>query len=104
MSKCPNCSAELAQEYCSKRGQRRICPGDLSVRRFFRELFDEVANLEVKFKTVRTLRGLTIPGCLTVEYLAGRRQSYLIHRSRCISCAQPSFSCRRHWQGSTWLR
>jgi hypothetical protein len=31
----------------------------------FRELFDEVASLETKFKTVRTLRRLAIPGCLT---------------------------------------
>ena len=100
MSKCPNCSAELTQEYCSTCGQRRTRPDDLSARRFFRELFDEAANLDMKFKTVRTLRGLAIPGWLTTEYLGGRRQRYL-HRSRSISCAQLSFSCRRHWRGST---
>jgi len=61
MSKCPNCSAELTQEYCSNCGQRRIRPDDLSALRFFRELFDEAANLDMKFKTVRTLRGLAIP-------------------------------------------
>jgi hypothetical protein len=33
---------------------------DLSARRFFRELFDEAADLEGKFKTVRTLRRLAI--------------------------------------------
>ena len=60
MSKCPNCSAELTQEYCSNCGQRRIRPDDLSARRFFGELFDEVVNLDMKFKTVRTLRGLAI--------------------------------------------
>lgn len=31
----------------------------------------------MKFKTVRTLRGLAIPGWLTAEYLEGRRQRYL---------------------------
>lgn len=82
MSKCPNCSAELTQEYCSNCGQRRIRPDDLSARRFFRELFDEVANLDMKFKTVRTLRGLAIPGWLTAEYLGSRRQSNPIDPAR----------------------
>ena len=77
MLKCPNCSAELTQEYCSNRGQRRIRPDDLPARGVVRELFDQVANLEMKFKTVRTLRGLAIPGLLTAEYLEGRRQRYL---------------------------
>ena len=56
-------------------GQRRIRPEDLSARRFFRESFEELADLRVKFKILRTLRGLLIPGWLTAEYLAGRRQS-----------------------------
>ena len=87
MSKCPNCSAELTQEYCSNCGQRRIRPDDLSARRFFRELFDEVANLDMKFKTVRTLRGLAIPGWLTAEYLGGRRQRYLTPFKVYLVCA-----------------
>lgn len=60
MAKCPNCSAERTQEYCSNCGQRRIRVDDLSARRFFRELFDEAADLDVTFKTVRTLRWLAI--------------------------------------------
>jgi len=87
MSKCPNCSAELTQEYCANCGQRRIRPDDLSARRFFRELFDEVVNLEVNFKTMRTLRGLVRPGWLTTEYLAGRRQSYLTPFKLYLVCA-----------------
>jgi len=87
MLKCPNCSAELRLEYCSNCGQRRIRPEDLSARRFFRELFDEVANLDVKFKTVRTLRGLLSPGWLTAEYLAGRRQRYLTPFKVYLVCA-----------------
>jgi hypothetical protein len=87
MSKCPNCSAELPQEYCSNCGERRIRPDDLSARRFFRDLFDEVANLNKKFKTVRTLRGLAKPGWLTVEYLAGRRQPYLTPFKVYLVCA-----------------
>jgi len=53
MAKCPNCSAERTEEYCSNCGQRRIRPDDLSARRFFRELFDEVANLELKSLPMR---------------------------------------------------
>jgi hypothetical protein len=101
MSKCPNCSAELTQEYCSNCGQQRIRPDDLSVRRFFRELFDEVANLDMKFKTVRTLRGLAIPGWLTAEYLGGRRQRYLTPLKVYLVCAA-IFFYRRHSRGSTW--
>src|SRR5262245_21073121 len=52
-----------------------------------RELFDEAANLETKFKTVRTLRGLAIPGWLTAEYLAGRRQAYLTPFKVYLVCA-----------------
>lgn len=87
MSKCPNCSAELAKEYCSVCGQRRIRAEDLSARHFFHELFDEFANLQLKFKTVKTLRGLLTPGRLTAEYLAGRRQPYLTPIKVYLVCA-----------------
>ena len=87
MSKCPNCSAEGTQEYCPICGQRRICANDLSARRFFRESFDEFTNWQVKFKTVRTLRGLLIPGWLTAEYLSGRRERYLSPFKLYLVCA-----------------
>src|SRR5262245_49541419 len=87
MSRCPNCSADLTQEYCPVCGQRRIRPADLSARRFFQEWFDELANLQLKFKTLRTLRGLLTPGWLTVEYLAGRRQAYLAPFKVYLVCA-----------------
>ena len=77
MSQCPNCTAELNSEYCPACGQRRIDPADLSARRFFDELANEVASLRFKFKTIRSLRALLTPGLLTTEYLAGRRQHYL---------------------------
>ena len=87
MSRCPNCSAELAQKDRPVCGQRRIHPEDLSARRFFHEWFDEFANLRMKFKTVRTLRSLLIPGWLTAEYLAGRRQPYLTPFKVYLICA-----------------
>ena len=77
MSKCPNCSAELEFEYCPRCGQRRIDPHDLSARHYVRELADEIATLHERFKTLRTLRKLLVPGVLSAEFLAGRRQPYL---------------------------
>ena len=91
MSTCPNCSAERTQEYCPVCGQRRIRPDDLSARRFVRELFDELADLQVKFKTVRTLRSLLTPGWLTAEYLSGRRQAYLTPFKVYLVCAAVFF-------------
>ena len=87
MSRCPNCSAELTHEYCSRCGQRRIHPQDLSARRFLREIADEIASFHEKFKTLRTLRGLLTPGLLTAEYLAGRRQPHLNPFKLYLVCA-----------------
>jgi hypothetical protein len=87
MPRCPNCSAELAHEYCSRCGQRRIHPEDLSARRFVRELTAEIANLHSHFKILRSLRGLLTPGFLTKEFLAGRRQSHLSPIKLYLICA-----------------
>jgi hypothetical protein len=86
-SRCPNCSAELTDDYCGTCGQRRIHPQDLSARHFVRELADEIANLDSKFKIVRSLRGLLTPGFLTEEYLAGRRQAHLNPIKLYLVCA-----------------
>jgi hypothetical protein len=67
----------MVGRYCSSCGQRALDPADLSARRFFHELADELATLDVKFKTLQSLRGLLVPGFLTAEFLAGRRQDYL---------------------------
>lgn len=64
VSRCPNCSSELEDEYCSRCGQRRIQPQELSARRYFHELADEITNVRAKFKTLRTLRALLTPGLL----------------------------------------
>lgn len=55
ISRCPNCSAELACEYCPRCGQRRIHPEDLSARHYFRELADEIATFHERFKTLRAV-------------------------------------------------
>lgn len=87
MSRCPNCSAERADEYCPRCGQRRIEPQELSVRHVLRELADDVTDFRTKFKTLRTLRGLLRPGFLTAEYLAGRRQAHLSPLKAYVVCA-----------------
>src|SRR5215510_10677063 len=87
MLRCPNCSAELAHEYCPRCGQRRIQAQELSARHFLHEVVDEVTNFSAQFKTLRTLRGLLIPGRLTTEFLAGRRQDHLSPFKTYLVCA-----------------
>ena len=91
ISQCPNCSAEVADEYCPLCGQRRIRPEELSGRRFLHELVDEITSFRSKFKTLDTLRGLLIPGWLAAEYLAGRRQPYLSPFKVYLVCAAMFF-------------
>lgn len=88
---CPNCSAEVAGQYCSACGQQRIEPGGLSARHFFNELADELITFRVKFKTIRSALGVLAPGYLTVEYLAGRRQRHLSPIKLYFVCAAVFF-------------
>jgi hypothetical protein len=87
LPRCPNCSAELADEYCPRCGQRRIRPQDLSARRFLHEVVDEVTNFRAKFKTLHTLRRLLSAGVLTAEYLTGQRQPHLSPFKVYLVCA-----------------
>jgi hypothetical protein len=95
MSRCPNCSSELEFEYCPRCGQRRIHPEDLSARHYFRELADEIATLHERFKTLRTLRTLLVPGLLSAEFLAGQRQPYLTPFKVYVVCAAVFFLAAR---------
>jgi hypothetical protein len=87
MLRCPNCSSELTDEYCAHCGQHRVQVDELSARHFVSEVVDEVTSFRTKFKTLRTLRGLLIPGFLTEEYLAGRRQPFLSPFKAYLVCA-----------------
>ena len=91
LPRCPNCSAELTGRYCSACGQERIGARDLSARRFVHDLAEEVGTLRGKFRTLDTLRALLIPGLLTSEYLAGRRQRYLTPLQLYLVCAAVFF-------------
>jgi len=90
-SRCPNCSAERRCEYCPNCGQRRIYPNDLSARRYLRDLADGITSLHDRFKTLRTLRRLLVPGWLSAEYLAGKRQPYLTPVKVYVVCAAMFF-------------
>ncbi|HEV2803070.1 MAG TPA: DUF3667 domain-containing protein [Pyrinomonadaceae bacterium] len=73
---CPNCGAWRAGEYCQDCGQRRTHPEHLTIVYFFKHLFGELTELDSKlFRTLRAL--LLIPGRLTTEYLADRKERYV---------------------------
>ncbi|MGH7726944.1 MAG: DUF3667 domain-containing protein [Candidatus Eiseniibacteriota bacterium] len=74
---CPNCEAPVAGEFCAACGQKRVRADDLSVRRFFDQLADEIMAFRLNSKTVRSLGGLFAPRQLTEQYLAGRRARFL---------------------------
>lgn len=70
---CPNCGADLTGKYCAACGQKKIDRRDLSIRRFFGHVLNELTDLQSN-KVLRTLGALLFrPGVLTAEYLAGRK-------------------------------
>lgn len=88
-SRCLNCGALRAGEYCGECGQRDIEP-----RPTMRELLHEVAEelLGWDGKLVRTFRLLIAkPGALTKEYLAGKRASYISPLRVYLACSVIAF-------------
>jgi uncharacterized protein DUF3667 len=75
-SVCRNCGAAVASNYCPECGQETSLHPP-SVREFAHELASHYVAVEGKLW--RTLALLVLrPGRLTVEYLAGRRQKYIV--------------------------
>lgn len=70
---CPNCGSAVHGPFCSQCGQRQS-PARPSVRGLLQDFTQHF--LKVDGKLLRTLRALAVPGLLTVEYLAGRRERY----------------------------
>lgn len=74
-SHCKNCDAYLPvhHNYCSNCGQR-----DRDAKVSFWNLFRDVIEAVFSFdsKMLRTLRGLFVPGRLTVAYFRGQQQRY----------------------------
>jgi uncharacterized protein DUF3667 len=72
-SVCLNCGAELTGKYCPACGQKTVDRRDLSVKRFFGHVFNELTDLQSN-KILRTFGALLFkPGLLTSEYLAGKK-------------------------------
>ena len=70
---CLNCGADLSGKYCAACGQKKVDRRDLSIRRFFGHVLNELTDLQSN-KILRTLGALLFrPGQLTSEYLAGRK-------------------------------
>jgi hypothetical protein len=77
IEKCANCGTALLGSHCHKCGQKKLHHSELSLKRFFGRLIDDFTDLESN-KILRTLSAMVIrPGLLSIEYLAGRRGSYI---------------------------
>jgi hypothetical protein len=73
---CASCGSPLAGPFCAQCGERRLEDDDRSLRRYLIDDVGEVASVDGKL--LRTLRLLVAkPGQLTLEFLRGRRVSYL---------------------------
>jgi len=76
-SHCPECATPLVGEYCHRCGEKLPHVHDLTLKHFLHHGLHELTHLDSKiFRTVQAL--LFRPGFLTVEYLAGRRQRYVL--------------------------
>jgi hypothetical protein len=76
-SSCASCGQPVAGRFCTSCGEEMLDPQKLTVRHFVtHSLVPELVNLDGKIW--RTLRYLLFrPGYLSLEYAAGRRQSYV---------------------------
>lgn len=86
---CPTCGQPRATRYCGNCGERAVTPDDLSLKRFFRSLGEELVpgfggEAEEQglkraggrvYRTVYTL--FRFPGRLTADYVLGRRGPYM---------------------------
>ena len=74
---CPECATPLVGEYCHRCGEKLPDAHDLTMKHFLHHGLHELTHFDSKI--FRTLEALVLrPGLLTVEYLAGRRQRYVL--------------------------
>jgi Protein of unknown function (DUF3667) len=72
---CLNCRAEIVGRYCHSCGQENLEPKE-TVWHLIQHFFNDVTHFDGKFfETVKYL--LRKPGFLSLEYMRGRRMSYL---------------------------
>jgi hypothetical protein len=74
---CPECNTALVGRYCHECGEKPPDPHDLTLKHFFHHGLHELTHVDSKiFRTLRMLIGS--PGVLTADYLAGRKQRYVL--------------------------
>jgi Protein of unknown function (DUF3667) len=72
---CLNCGAPTTAQYCAECGQRVTDP-DPTLRELVEEMAGELLHWDGKlWSTLKTL--IRWPGALTLEYVAGKRASYI---------------------------
>ncbi|MBN8486918.1 MAG: DUF3667 domain-containing protein [Burkholderiales bacterium] len=85
---CPNCGQDLSAwpqaRHCPSCGQETHLHAP-TLWEFVHEFITHYVALEGALW--RTLRGLAVPGRLTLEYLAGRRRQYLLPLRLYLSCS-----------------
>ncbi len=73
---CPNCGTHSEGGFCPACGQKRIHPGDLSLRHAWHHVVHELAHVDGKI--LHSLRLLfTQPGRLTLDFFEGRRARHV---------------------------
>jgi thiamine biosynthesis protein ThiS len=73
---CPNCGDPSTAKFCSRCGEKKFSPADLSLRRLLEHAVEVLFHADSKiFRTFRVL--VARPGLLTVEYSVGRRKPYM---------------------------
>ncbi len=74
--KCKNCKTELNGCYCHNCGEKTVDEKDFSIKSILNQSLEAITSLDSKiFKTFVAL--LIKPGKLTVEFVSGRRKSYM---------------------------
>ncbi|MDP2136554.1 MAG: DUF3667 domain-containing protein, partial [Candidatus Didemnitutus sp.] len=72
---CVSCGAPTEGQFCAQCGEKRVGPGDLTLRHFVEHMLEAFTHADGKiFLTVRLL--LARPGRITADYLRGKRKPY----------------------------
>ncbi len=83
--RCPNCQAEILDQFCPHCGEARYVKEHLALAHFGRHVVHELTHLDSKmFRTLRFL--FSAPGLLAESYLEGRRSRYISPLRLYLAC------------------